>query len=334
MAEIQQEDRAPNNKTRGGAAPSDTRPLPPLGAHVSTAGALANAERTARRLGAEAIQVFSSNPRRWHMHAYSEDDLAAFGKNLRRRNVQLFVHTSYLINLASPDGVLRERSAAALAGAYSFGRATSATALVTHVGSHRGDGFVAAKTRIVETIRRARDTLEGELPQLLLETSAGGGHSVGASIAELGELVALLGPGIGVCLDTAHLFAAGVPIHTVSGLDRLICSLHKAKLVGKVGLIHFNDSATGLGSKRDRHANLWEGVIGRDGLMLALAHPLFREVPFILEVPGFDGRGPDVRNMRRARLMRRALEAAAPGDPPGAAASRRFPQPPDGPVEP
>lgn len=247
------------------------------------------------------------------MHQYPEDDLATFGRSLQRRHVRLFVHTSYLINLASPDDSLRERSAGALVGAYAFGVTARAAALVTHVGSHRGDGFPAARARIVDTIRRAREVFPGDLPPLLLETSAGGGHSVGASIAELGELVEAVGSGTGVCLDTAHLFAAGIPIHTVSGLDRLIGALEAAALLDKVGLIHFNDSLTQLGSKRDRHANLWEGAIGRAGLMVPLAHTAFRHIPFVLEVPGFDGRGPDVRNMRRARLMRRALGGGGTG---------------------
>ena len=259
------------------------------------------------------MQVFPSSPRQWRMRQYPEDDLAAFARSLQRRHVQLFVHTSYLINLASPDGSLRERSAGALAGAYAFGITARAAALVTHVGSHRGDGFPAARTRIIDTIHRAREAFPDQLPPLLLETSAGGGHSVGASIAELGNLVDAVGSGTGVCLDTAHLFAAGVPIHTASGLDGLISALEDAGLLDKVGLIHFNDSLTQLGSRHDRHANLWEGAIGRAGLMVTLAHPVFRHIPFVLEVPGFDGRGPDVRNMRRARLMRRALGGGAAG---------------------
>jgi deoxyribonuclease-4 len=143
---------------------------------------------------------------------------------------------------------------------------------------------------------------------LLLETSAGGGDSLGRSPAELGRLVRGLdraGVPAGVCLDTAHLFAAGYPVHLEQGLEALLEELGAEVGLDRVGLVHLNDSRSGLGSLADRHENLWEGRIGRKGLAGWVCHPALREVPFVLEVPGFDGRGPDRRNLGRARRLRR-----------------------------
>lgn len=293
--------------------------LPRLGAHVSMAGGPRQALRRARHLGVEALQVFPTNPRQWRSRDYPVEDLEWLAGRLRLLSLLLFVHTTYLINLASPDRDLRVRSAAALADAMRFGHLTGAHALVTHIGSHRGDGFKRALPRVAETVARARQLHGMPTPTLLLETSAGSGSTIGASPDELGALVSELGPDVGVCLDTAHLFAAGFAVHEPAGLNEYAGALNANGLGSRVGLIHFNDSATDFGSRHDRHENLWEGRIGRAGLMTVLAHPDFRSVPFVLEVPGFDGRGPDTRNMRRARLMRRAATRAA---------SSRLAQPP------
>ncbi|HSH71321.1 MAG TPA: TIM barrel protein, partial [Deferrisomatales bacterium] len=112
----------------------------------------------------------------------------------------------------------------------------------------------------------------------------------------------------GVCLDSAHLFATGYRVHTPGGLGETLDAFDSALGPGRVGLVHLNDSATGLGARRDRHANLWTGEIGREGLAGWLAEPRLRDVPFVLETPGFDGRGPDHRNLWRAKRLRGATQ--------------------------
>jgi deoxyribonuclease IV len=288
------------------------RLLPSIGAHVSAAGGLMNAVKKARSISAEIIQIFPSNPRMWRPAAHSAEDVQAFAQALRRDGLPLFLHAIYLINLASPDPALRRRSAGALAETFRFACAVEARGVVVHVGSHHGDGFETALPRVVETVAEARAALEDD-PVLLVESSAGGGNSVGGSLWELSRLVEALPGPTGICLDTAHLFAAGHPLHTPAGLDALVDSLVVLGLLPTLGLIHLNDCSTALGSHHDRHANLWEGRLGRAGLQLALGHPAFRQTPFVLEVPGADGHGPDRRNVRRARQMRR--ETAVGGQP-------------------
>ena len=181
-------------------------------------------------------------------------------------------------------------------------------------GCHRGDGFRTALRRVTraieEALTRAAEATEPPIPPLLLETSAGGGDSLGRSPAELGELVSAFPTRLGVCLDSAHLFAGGYSVHTEAGLAELVTELRREALLERVGLVHLNDCKTPLGSYADRHENLWEGLLGRAGLRTFMAQPAFRHVPFVLEVPGFAGHGPDSRNMRRARILRREVSAA------------------------
>lgn len=317
--------------------------LPLMGGHVSTAGSLLNATANARRIGAEVIQVFPSNPRQWRSHPYTGEELRDFARSLAQHRLPLYVHTTYLLSLASPDEGLHATSTHSLAEAYRFAARCGAAALVTHVGSHHGQGTDAVAPRIVQACVAARSEARSLLEQddaagegcpaagpaagttppdaagpctlqrfgglpLLMETAAGSGHIIG-SLQDLHLLLALLdqaGVPCGICLDTAHLFAAGFALHTAEGVETLLAHLHARGMLERVGAVHLNDCETPLGSRRDRHANLWEGLIGRAGLQAVVGHPALRAVPFILEVPGFEGHGPDRRNMLRARRMRRA----------------------------
>lgn len=288
---------------------------PRVGAHVSFAGGPSRVLPRARRIGAEAVQVFPSNPRQWRRNEHPAEELAAFGAALAAADLPLFVHTIYLINLASPDPGLRARSGEAVAAALVFAARAGAAGVVTHVGSHRGDGFGAAVDRVSATVRdaeaRARRALDpdADLPPLLLETAAGAAHTVGGTPRELGALLAALPAGVGACLDTAHLFAAGQPIHTRDGLDRYLEEAEAAFGLARVGLVHLNDCKSALGSRADRHENLWEGRVGREGLALWLNEPSVRAVPFVLETPGFAGEGPDRKNLDRAKRLRGSTSA-------------------------
>jgi deoxyribonuclease-4 len=280
-----------------------------IGAHVSVAGGLDNVLSRARKIRAEAVQIFASSPRQWRPSPYSVEQIHDLGVAMSAAGVPLFLHTIYLINLASPDAALRRRSAEAVAATLRVGAQAAASGVVTHVGSHRGDGFDVAVERVaaslVQTFQGAA-VVAGELPPLLLETSAGGSGAVGNSPRELGMLLRRVdaGAALGVCLDTAHLFAAGYPVHTPEGVGAFLDELDDEVGLESVGLVHLNDSACELGTRRDRHANLWTGEIGRSGLEAWLREPRLQQVPFVLEPPGFDGSGPDRRNLWRAKRLR------------------------------
>lgn len=303
--------------------------LPLIGAHVSTAGSLATSIARARHIGAEAIQVFPSNARQWRPAPYSPGELVSYGLALRRERLPLFVHSIYLINLAAPEPDLRRKSAASLADALLFGTLAGAAAVVTHVGSHRGDGFEVGLARVAQSLAETYEVLEHRLaqalevlvpqlvspmpvcsdavplPTLLLESSAGSGDSMGRDPGELGRLLAVAPERAGVCLDTAHLYAAGYALGTPAGLERLHDELAAAGCLDRIGLVHLNDSKTTLGSRCDRHENLWDGQYGRSGLRNVMCSAHLRTSPFVMEVPGADGHGADRRNVRRARITRR-----------------------------
>ncbi len=294
--------------------PARRRANPPVGAHLSIAGGLAGVLPRARGIGAEAVQVFPSSPRQWRTPARDPAEVEGVGAALAAARLPLFVHAIYLINLASPDASLRDRSATALGEALWFGALSGAEGVVTHVGSHRGAGFASGAAGVADAVGLARSRAQVRLaaagcdvrplPRLLLETSAGARDSLGVTAAELGALTRRVGGSCGVCLDTAHLFAAGHPVHTAGGLDRLLGDLAREVGLEALGLVHLNDCATPLGSRRDRHENLGEGQLGAAGLRLWLRCPELRRVPFVIETPGFAQAGPDRRNVSRARRLR------------------------------
>jgi deoxyribonuclease IV len=296
--------------------------LPLIGAHVSAAGGWPFVLARAAELKAQAVQVFPWNPRRWAAPSYGSLELSDLGARLRHQRLPLYAHAIYLINPASPDLEIRRKSALALAQSFVFATLTGAEGVVSHVGSHRGSGFRAGVERFCETLQEALDAsaralaaAAGRLPPLLLEGSANSGDATAQDLRQLSELRTELqqrtGLPVGLCLDTAHLFAAGHPIHTEEGLEDLLGELRREGALASVALVHLNDSRSSLGSRADRHENLWQGKIGRRGLAPWLHHPLLRDVPFVLEVPGFDGKGPDRRNLRRARILRASRAAGA-----------------------
>jgi len=313
------------------------RRLPLIGAQISTAGGFAPVPGRAVAIGAQAVQIFSSNPRTWQTRTADAEEMAALVAGLRRHRLPLFFHTIYLINLASPDEPLRLRSAQSLAHALVTGARAGAAGVVTHVGSHKGDGPHAALCRVVETVgmavAQAHASLAAQketqpLPPLLLETGAGAGTIVGGRLEELAALVVALNVDgaassaarsrpksltVGVCLDTAHMFAAGYPLHEEDGLDAMIDELRTLGLLPRVGLVHLNDSGAEFASNRDRHADPGEGLIGYESLGRVVRHPALSHIPFVLETPGADGHGPDAGNIAVVKAMRAGVPAPRKG---------------------
>ncbi len=294
-------------------------PRPRLGAHVSIAGGLHRVPGRARDLGAEVVQVFPQSPRQWRGPEVDDGAVVGFGRALATAGIPLYLHAIYLVNPASPDPGVRERSAEALGRTLAFGGRAGARGVVCHLGAGRGTALGEAVARAAETVGRALDAAlsewGGPLPRLLLETGAGTRGSLGADPNELEALLAGVPGDPGVCLDSAHLFAAGHPVHTPDGLDRYLTELDRRFGLDRVGFVHLNDSKVPLGAGADRHENLGEGRIGLAGLGAWVRCPSLAGVDFAIETPGFDGRGPDRENLGRAKALRAGITQPT-GTPP------------------
>lgn len=285
-----------------------------IGAHVSSAGGPANAVPKAVAMGAEALQVFISAPQQWRLPALSDEQVEAFVAAKEAAGFPVFFHGVYLMNFGSQDEAILEKSVAQLASYLDWAGRLGIAGTIFHVGSHLGAGFEAVLPKVCELLRSAMERSPND-SLVLLETNAGQGNCIGRTFGELGAIIKGLDndPRLAVCLDTCHVFAMGYNI-----ADREGCELAMAEFDREIGLdrlraVHANDSKMPLGGVRDRHENIGDGHIGYDGFRTLMSHPAFAQVPFLLEVPGIDGKGPDRENLDRLKKLR--TEAGAPGRP-------------------
>ena len=280
-----------------------------LGAHVSARGGLPAALQRAGALGCNCMQIFASNPRSWNGPAPTPGEGLAYRRGVARSGVRAaVVHAIYLVNLASPKAEVVARSRRSVIRDLRAAAVMDARGLVLHPGSDLGEG--GGEDRLIRHLAAVLRAVPAG-PRVLLEGMAGTRHSLG-DFATLGRVGARLGRRVGYCLDTAHLCASGYDL--AGNFTALVRDLNRHLDVSRVGCLHVNDSRHPVGSRRDQHANLLEGVIGRRGFVRMLAHPPFRHLPAILETPGFDRAGPDRLNLRRLRALAREADGApSPG---------------------
>jgi deoxyribonuclease-4 len=288
-----------------------------IGIHTSIAGDIAGALEIAHGLGANALQIFSSSPRMWDRGnvRISEADASRF--RARRRELglgPLVVHSNYLINLASPNPVLRTRSVQGFHQEIVRAAALGADHLVLHPGCAMGGSVESAVLAIALGLKQAaRGSRPGEL-QILLENTAGHGSSIGSKFHELRAIIdACPELNLGVCVDTAHLFAMGWDIRTASGLDAALGEIDRTVGLDRVQVVHVNDSKMALGTRVDRHEHIGKGKIGLEAFRMILKHPLLGACAFILETP-IDRPGDDRRNVAALwRLTGRVVLAKGAG---------------------
>jgi deoxyribonuclease IV len=260
-----------------------------LGVHVPIAGGVLEAVVRAKRLQCTAMQIFSRSPRGGTPPPISPDTARQFDAARRDAGIEpLAVHGPYIINLASPEPAMWKRGVALYRDEYTRTASLGAAYLVTHVGSHRGDGEAAGLARVAEAVNQTLDPAgDGPGPMILLENTAGSGQGLGYSFEQLAAIRNGVSrrARVGICLDTAHLFAAGYAIHTPDGLLRTIESFDRAVGLEHLKMIHLNDSKVPFDSRVDRHWHIGQGHIGLDAFRRIVTHPVLREVPFILETP-------------------------------------------------
>ncbi|MDQ2760065.1 MAG: deoxyribonuclease IV [Actinomycetota bacterium] len=316
-----------------------------IGAHVSPAGGLARAIERGTERGCESIQIFNQSPRMWRPTAYGEEDFAAFRAAMDASPVRaVLIHAVYLLNCASEDPEIREKSLRSLIHSLRIGDAIDGCGVVLHPGSAKTGDVGEAIARAGAVIGEA--LAESERCPLHLENTAGAGGTLGRSFDELAALLDAVGggegggsgnggksgsgqsgggggqsgsggqsggsgdqsgdtPRLGLCLDSCHLLASGYDIRTAQGLSETLDELDRVAGLDRLRSLHLNDSARPLGCNRDRHANLGDGELGDRGCAVFLSEPRFEGLPCVLETPGPKGAGPAAEEVALARELRK-----------------------------
>jgi deoxyribonuclease-4 len=273
-----------------------------FGAHVSSSGGIDTAIDRIEAIGGDCAQVFTQSPRMWRPTNHKPDAIERFKARRAEAGIGGIVcHALYLCNLAAPDDVIYEKSIATMRSTMDAAGAIEADAVIFHVGSHLGAGFDAGIDRATAALEQILEVCDGDT-WLCLENSAGAGGTMGRSLEELAVLVERLDghPRLGVCLDTCHLFASGYDVGNRRAVDELVKQFDAEIGLDRLRALHVNDSAMPLGSNRDRHANIGEGLIG-ERLGEFVAHPAFQHLGAYLETAGADGHGPGAADIQQLR---------------------------------
>jgi deoxyribonuclease-4 len=261
-------------------------------------------ERAVER-GCEAMQVFNQSPRMWRPTRWKPDDVAQFLELQRAGPIEsVSIHAVYLINPATKDREMRKKSAASLIHSLRMGDEIRADGVVLHPGSTVGEPMDEAFGRVAEMVKHA--LAESDKCRLLLENTAGAGHTIGRTFEELRELIDLAGGDkrIGVCLDSCHMFATGFDITTADKVAEVVDDFERTVGIRRLKSLHVNDSLTPLGSNRDRHTVPGEGEIGPRGCAAFLSEPRFEKLPALFEGPGTSGHAPDKVDVDKMRKLR------------------------------
>jgi deoxyribonuclease IV len=276
----------------------------PIGAHVSTAGGLSTCVGRAQALGAECMQIFLSAPQRWQLPRHTDEQVQEFRRLVAATEIgPNFAHATYLINLASADPGIQERSIENLSASLGWAERVGLVGVVVHLGSGRGQAVSEAEAQVAQALGQV--LLSSKTSAVLLENSAGSGDTLGSRFEQIGALLDRLGRDarLGLCMDTAHTFASGYDLRLKDGVARAIDEIDRSIGIERLRLIHANDSKVGLGSAVDRHENIGHGLLGEQAFEYMLAHPALGPLPWVLEVPGYDDKGPDLPNVQTLKRL-------------------------------
>jgi deoxyribonuclease-4 len=278
-----------------------------IGAHLSVAGGFYKAFERAEAIGANCLQIFSSSPRDWGKPNVAKEQVGRFLEAKKRTGIApIFFHATYLINLAD-QGETGKKSKELLISELNLAAEMGVTGSVVHLGSFKDkEGVVDRYTRANEVykffIESIQEVLAKTPENTFLIGENAGNRKIGKDLEELATIVQdVSDPRFKICLDTCHLHAAGFDLSTRDRLKEFLESFDQKIGISRLALVHLNDSKDELGSFRDRHENLGKGKVGRETLKELLSEPRLSKIPFILEVPGISGEGPDLENIAFAK---------------------------------
>jgi len=272
--------------------------MPNIGAHVGGVS-LDKIPFKAKELGVKAIQIFGASPRQWVANMPPEKLIEGYKTNARACGItDLYLHGAYLVNLGSPKDDLRQKSIQSLSDHLAIAEALGARGLIFHLGSAKdmpkGDAINHTVSGMKEVLKRTPGN-----SWLIMENSAGGGGKLGGNLEEVGEIFRKINSErVKFCYDTAHGFEAGTTLdYTPDSIKTLVQKIDQAIGIENLVVLHANDSKTAAGSYHDKHANIGEGYVGLSGFKNLAKEKMLRDLPWLLEVPGFDDIGPDKRNV-------------------------------------
>ncbi|ACV12568.1 apurinic endonuclease Apn1 [Halorhabdus utahensis DSM 12940] len=274
-----------------------------IGAHTSIAGGVSNAVEEQLEYDGNCGQIFSHSPQVWQEPSIEDSEAEAFRQHSAEADVGPWViHASYLVNLCTPKDDLREKSIASLQDEVDAAATLDIEYVNVHLGAHTGAG-------VEQGLANAASALdELDVPEdvtVLVESDAGSGTKLGGDFEHLATVLEASEQDLGVCLDTAHLFAAGYDLSTPDAVAETVADFDEKVGLDTLECLHLNDSKHACGTNKDEHAHLGEGEIGEAGIAAVVNHDALRELPFVLETPTEDGRG-FAWNVERARELREA----------------------------
>jgi deoxyribonuclease-4 len=277
-----------------------------FGSHMSAAGGPSRAIERARDAGCDSLQIFVKNNMQWAGQPFASAEVARFKELWRETGIgPIFGHTGYLINIAAPASPNRDRSLESLAQEIQFAAQLGLPFLVLHPGAHLGAGESSGLAQAVAGLDEVFAVTARLKVRIALEITAGQGTCLGSKVEHLAAILdrSAHPRRLGICLDTAHLFAAGYPIHNPRGWRDLIRQVEKMIGLDQILAFHLNDSKTAFGSRVDRHAHIGEGQIGREGFRHIVRDKRFASVPGCLETPKSAGLQEDVKNLAVLREL-------------------------------
>ena len=280
--------------------------MPLLGAHMSIAGGLHLAFTRIRKVKGEALQIFLSNQRQWKTPPLTSEIIEDFRLQWEMNHrMVVAAHDSYLINLAAPDPPTVEKSITAFADELVRAAALKIPFLITHPGSHRGQGVEAGLERFVHNLDSAISLSGTNTVSVIIETTAGQGTNLGSKFEEIAFILneSHYRDHLGVCFDTSHAFAAGYDLRTPETYEKTFSLFDQVIGLQRLKFFHLNDSKRPLGSRVDRHEHIGKGEIGLNGFRLLLNDPRFREHPMVLETPKGKDLKEDKKNLRVLRSL-------------------------------
>lgn len=273
---------------------------------MSIAGGIQNAIQNAKNIGAETIQIFGSSPRQWSTRFPKKEEIKEFRKLKKENNIgPVFLHGSYLTNIATPDNEIRDKSIQSLSEHLKIVSDLDADGLIFHIGTRKELDDDTAIKKCSDAIKKIFKNTPGKA-KLIIENNAGEGKKIGTTPQEMGKILKQLNEKeksrLAFCIDTAHALESGIiKKYTKPNVKKFIDIWEKEVGINKIAVFHANDSKTPAESKKDRHENIGEGYIGISGFKAIANEKRISNKPFILEVPGFDNKGSDEKNIKILR---------------------------------